>query len=226
VVAKKALTWNQHENVGLIAPSTVPRALQAIRRAAGFERPDPHPGHRHPRNGTVQDAVRYGANLRGRWPPFGVPLRPLRFRTGPDFADAARKVAAKLREDPQRREERQRRPVNHHGRTGSRRRGTNSCRPPEKKVPVGARNPDARAGPPVPSQPGRAWEANQRPSARRPGSRPRASSRSRRPRRPWSSWRRKGSSTRRRGFRRCASISSSRAVAASFPSPTCATRAR
>jgi orotidine-5'-phosphate decarboxylase len=97
-VAKKALTWNQHENVALIAPSTMPRALQAIRRAAGPNVPILIPGI-GTQGGTVQDAVKYGANLRGEMAILSASRSILYASNGTDFAEAARRVAAKLRED-------------------------------------------------------------------------------------------------------------------------------
>jgi len=97
-VARKALTWNQHENVGLIAPSTMPRALQAIRRAAGSNVPLLIPGI-GTQGGTVQDAIRFGANLRGEMAILSASRSVLYASNGTDFAQAARKVAQKLRED-------------------------------------------------------------------------------------------------------------------------------
>lgn len=97
-VARKALTWNQHENIALIAPSTQPKALQTIRRVAGPSVPILVPGI-GAQGGTVQDAVRFGANLRGENAILSASRSILYASNGADFADAARKVASKLRED-------------------------------------------------------------------------------------------------------------------------------
>jgi orotidine-5'-phosphate decarboxylase len=97
-VARKALTWNQHENVALIAPSTVPKALQSIRRAAGPNVPILIPGI-GTQGGTVQDAIKFGANIRGENAILSASRSILYASNGKDFAEAARKVALKLRED-------------------------------------------------------------------------------------------------------------------------------
>lgn len=98
VVAKKALTWNQHDNVGLIAPSTVPKALQTIRRAAGPNVPILIPGI-GAQGGKVQDAVRFGANLRGEMAILSTSRSILYASHGADFAQAARRVAERIKNE-------------------------------------------------------------------------------------------------------------------------------
>lgn len=98
VVAKKALTWNQHDNVGLIAPSTVPKALQTIRRAAGPNVPILIPGI-GAQGGKVQDAVRFGANLRGEMAILSTSRSILYASHGADFAEAARRVAERFKNE-------------------------------------------------------------------------------------------------------------------------------
>lgn len=97
-VAKKALTWNQHDNIGLIAPSTVPKALQAIRRTVGPNVPLLIPGI-GTQGGKVADAVRFGANLRGEMAILSVSRSVLYASNGTDFAQAARRVAERFKHE-------------------------------------------------------------------------------------------------------------------------------
>lgn len=99
LVAKKAVTaWNQQDNIGLIAPSTNPRSLQAIRRIAGPTTPLLIPGI-GAQGGKVGDAVRYGANLRGEMAVLSASRSVTYASQGDDFAQRAREAALKIRED-------------------------------------------------------------------------------------------------------------------------------
>lgn len=98
VVARKAMTWNQHDNVGLVAPATMPKALQAIRRAVGSSVPLLIPGI-GAQGGTVRNAVQNGANLRGEMAILNVSRSVLYASNGKDFAEAARRVALKIRDE-------------------------------------------------------------------------------------------------------------------------------
>jgi orotidine-5'-phosphate decarboxylase len=96
LVARKALTWNQHDNIGLVAPSTMPKALQTIRRAAGPNIPILVPGL-GAQGGTVTNAIQNGANLRGEMAILNAARSILYASDGEDFAQAARRAAEKLR---------------------------------------------------------------------------------------------------------------------------------
>lgn len=98
VVARKAMTWNQHDNVGLVAPATVPKALQTIRRAVGGNVPLLIPGI-GAQGGTVHSTVQNGANIRGEMAILNVSRSVIYASNGPDFADAARRAALKLRDE-------------------------------------------------------------------------------------------------------------------------------
>jgi orotidine-5'-phosphate decarboxylase len=97
-VARKALTWNQHDNVGFVAPSTVPKALQLIRRISGPNVPILIPGL-GAQGGTVNNAIQNGANLRGEMAILNVSRSVLYASNGTDFAQAARQAAEKMRHE-------------------------------------------------------------------------------------------------------------------------------
>jgi len=174
-------------------------------------------------NQTERVPVRY-ANLRGeiRSHPFAR-SRSVLFTLSPrarPFAQdaAARKVAADLRED-----------LTTRGTSASPREPSwpnripppwhNSCRPREEG-PLALRNPDARAGLNRSLHSRAGLEANQRPSAPASWLQAKGLVKIEEASTPLVQLEKEGLEYARRGFRRCASISSSRAVAASFPSPT------
>lgn len=98
-VARRAVQeWNRNDNVGLVAPATVPKALQSLRRVAGPNLPILIPGI-GTQGGTVTDAVKLGCNLRGEMAILSSSRSVLYASQGPDFAEAARAVAQKLKDD-------------------------------------------------------------------------------------------------------------------------------
>lgn len=98
-VARRALKdWNGNDNIGLIAPSTQPKLLQQVRRIAGPNVPLLVPGI-GAQGGTVTEAVQHGANLRGEMILLSASRSVVYASQGDDFAEAARRVTMKLKEE-------------------------------------------------------------------------------------------------------------------------------
>lgn len=95
-IARHAASWNEHDNIGLVAGATYPREIAAIRRAAP-ELPLLIPGV-GAQAGDLEEAVRGGLDSAG----FGILVNSSRGITyassGDDFQDAARAAAIDLRD--------------------------------------------------------------------------------------------------------------------------------
>lgn len=97
IVAAQAATWNSRDNVGLVAGATYPEQLRSIRSVAG-DMPILVPGV-GAQQGDLAAAVRSGLDSSG----FGLIINASRAvcyaSDGPDFAEAARAVALRLRDE-------------------------------------------------------------------------------------------------------------------------------
>jgi len=96
IVALKAAQWNKHDNIGLVVGATYPEELKLIRQ-------------NHPnmlllipgigaQRGDLASAVRYGVNAWGRGAILSSSRQIIYASSDKDFAQAARRVAADLRE--------------------------------------------------------------------------------------------------------------------------------
>lgn len=98
-VARRAVQeWNKNDNIGLVAPGNLPKMLQQVRKVAGPNVPLLVPGI-GTQGGTVGDAVRHGANLRGEMCILNASRSILYASQGPDFAEAARRATQKVRDE-------------------------------------------------------------------------------------------------------------------------------
>lgn len=99
-VARQAASWNARDNVGLVVGATYPDQLRAIRALAG-DMPILVPGV-GAQHGDLAAAVQAGLDSSG----FGLLINASRAvcyaSDGPDFAEAARKVALRLTDEIER----------------------------------------------------------------------------------------------------------------------------
>jgi orotidine-5'-phosphate decarboxylase len=95
VVAKKAKEWNIHGNIGLVVGATYPEELKRVRSICP-EMPLLIPGI-GPQGGDLASAVGYGADARGEKAIINVSRQILYASRDKDFAQAAKNVAEKLR---------------------------------------------------------------------------------------------------------------------------------
>jgi len=96
IVALKASQWNAHGNVGLVVGATYPEELKLIRS----HHPDmllliPGIGAQ---GGDLASTVRYGADARGERTLINSSRQIIYASRGKDFAQAARRAAAELRD--------------------------------------------------------------------------------------------------------------------------------
>ncbi len=96
IVAFRAAQWNKHSNIGLVVGATYPEELKLIRQ----NHPDmliliPGIGAQ---GGDLASAVRYGVNPWGRKAILSSSRQIIYASREKDFAEAARRVAADLRE--------------------------------------------------------------------------------------------------------------------------------
>ncbi len=96
IVALRAAQWNKHGNIGLVVGATYPEELKLIRQ----NHPDmliliPGIGAQ---GGDLASAVRYGVNPWGRKAILSSSRQIIYASREKDFAEAARRVAADLRE--------------------------------------------------------------------------------------------------------------------------------
>ncbi len=96
IVALRAAQWNKHGNIGLVVGATYPEELKLIRQ----NHPDmplliPGIGAQ---GGDLASAVRYGVNARGQKAILSSSRQIIYASREKDFAQAARRVAADLRE--------------------------------------------------------------------------------------------------------------------------------
>ncbi len=97
VVAEKVGEWNKHGNLGLVVGATQPEELKDIRQS-------------HPtlpllipgvgaQGGSLEQAVRYGADVNGKLAIINSSRQILYASSGPDYAAIARRVAQALRDE-------------------------------------------------------------------------------------------------------------------------------
>ncbi len=96
VVARRAVEWNAHGNVGLVVGATFPEQLARI-RALAPELPFLIPGV-GTQGGDAEDAIRLGATSNGRLAVVNVSRQVLYASSGPDWEVAARREALVLRD--------------------------------------------------------------------------------------------------------------------------------
>ncbi len=95
VVAQKAKEWNTHGNIGLVVGATYPEELKKVRSIC----PEMYlliPGI-GAQGGDLASAVKYGVDARGKKAIINVSRQILYASRGKDFAEAARNVAGKIR---------------------------------------------------------------------------------------------------------------------------------
>jgi orotidine-5'-phosphate decarboxylase len=95
VVAKKAKEWNIYANIGLVVGATYPEELKKVRSICP-EMPLLIPGI-GAQGGDLASAVRYGVDRRGEKAIINVSRQILYASEGKDFAQTARNVAEKIR---------------------------------------------------------------------------------------------------------------------------------
>ncbi len=96
IVAAKARQWNTHGNIGLVVGATYPDELKII-RSNHPSMPILIPGI-GAQGGDLASAVRYGVDSKGERALINSSRQIIYASQGKDFAQAARKVAAELRE--------------------------------------------------------------------------------------------------------------------------------
>jgi orotidine-5'-phosphate decarboxylase len=95
-VVFKALEWNVHGNIGLVVGATYPQELARIRQLCpGMCLLIPGVGTQ---GGDIESVVRFGADEGGMNAVINVSRAVLYASSGPDFAEAARGAAIKLRD--------------------------------------------------------------------------------------------------------------------------------
>ncbi len=97
LVARKAAEWNKYANIGLVVGATYPEELRLIRKS----HPDiplliPGIGAQ---GGNLEQAVAYGVDAHGEKAILSSSRQIIYAARGDDFAEAARKVAAELRDE-------------------------------------------------------------------------------------------------------------------------------
>ena len=96
-VALKSSEWNTARNVGLVVGATYPQELKAVRELCP-DMPFLIPGV-GAQGGDLEEAVRWGADSRGRRAIINVSRQVLYASGGSDFAEAARREATRLRDE-------------------------------------------------------------------------------------------------------------------------------
>ena len=94
-VARKAVEWNTHGNVGLVVGATYPEQLKRVRSICP-EMPVLIPGI-GAQGGDLASAVSYGVDAQGEKAIINVSRQILYASKGKDFAQAARSIADKIR---------------------------------------------------------------------------------------------------------------------------------
>lgn len=95
IVANKAREWNIHGNIGLVVGATYPEEVKKVRSMCP-EMPLLIPGI-GAQGGDLGSAVGYGGDARGEKAIINVSRQILYASNGKDFAQAARNVAEKIR---------------------------------------------------------------------------------------------------------------------------------
>jgi len=96
-LAEAAQAWNVNDNIGLVAGATVPQQLSEVRRICP-NMPMLIPGV-GAQGGDLEEAVRCSIDQRGRRALINSSRGIIYASTAPDFAQAARKEAASLRDN-------------------------------------------------------------------------------------------------------------------------------
>ncbi|MBI5285678.1 MAG: orotidine-5'-phosphate decarboxylase [Chloroflexi bacterium] len=96
-VARRALSWERHGNVGLVVGATYPAEMQRLRRLCP-DTPFLVPGI-GAQEGSLADAVRAGIDARGRGLLISASRGVTYASKGADFATAARAAALRLRDE-------------------------------------------------------------------------------------------------------------------------------
>jgi len=96
IVAQKAKQWNIHGNIGLVVGATYPGELQRVRSICP-DMPLLIPGI-GAQGGDLASAVAGGADARGEKAIINVSRQILYASKGRDFAEAAKKMAGKIRD--------------------------------------------------------------------------------------------------------------------------------
>ena len=97
LVARKALSWNESNNVGLVVGATLPKELGGIRQIIGNDIPLLIPGV-GAQGGDVAAAVRNGTDDSGELAIINVSRSILYASDGRDFARRARQEAVRVNE--------------------------------------------------------------------------------------------------------------------------------
>ncbi|MFQ5827452.1 MAG: orotidine-5'-phosphate decarboxylase, partial [Dehalococcoidia bacterium] len=97
LVARKAGQWNQYGNGGLVVGATYPEELRQIRQLCP-QMPILIPGV-GAQGGDLELAVRYGVDSRGEKAIINSSRQVIYASQGQDFAQAARRVALRLRDE-------------------------------------------------------------------------------------------------------------------------------
>ena len=96
-LAKSAQVWNQEGNIGLVVGATHPRQLEAVRAICpGMPLLIPGVGAQ---GGDLDAAVKAGTDDRGRLAIINSSRGIIYASSGPDYADAARREASRLRQE-------------------------------------------------------------------------------------------------------------------------------
>ena len=95
-VARTSMDWSSRENVGLVVGATVPKQLAAVRQICQ-DAPFLIPGI-GAQGGDLEASVRYGVNAGGRRAVINSSRGIIYASAGADFAQAARKATAVLRD--------------------------------------------------------------------------------------------------------------------------------
>jgi len=98
VIAKKAIAWNSHHNIGLVMGATFPEELGIIRKIVGDGMPILILGI-GPQGADLQKAVQKGVNSRGELAIINAARSVIFASSGRDFAQAARRAAQTLRDE-------------------------------------------------------------------------------------------------------------------------------
>jgi len=96
IVAEKAQRWNTNNNIGLVVGATYPSELRQIRQAHR-DLPILIPGI-GAQGGDLERSVRYGVDAKGERAIINSSRQILYASSGRDFAEAARREVASLRE--------------------------------------------------------------------------------------------------------------------------------
>jgi len=96
IVAQKAKEWNMHDNIGLVVGATYPEKLKKVRSICP-EMPLLIPGI-GAQGGDLASAVSYGVDAQGEKAIINVSRQILYASEGKDFAQTARNVAKRIRD--------------------------------------------------------------------------------------------------------------------------------